>query len=226
MTALGLAISIALDDLEDLTSPVPPAPPSAPPAAPAVATPPQDPSSREPPAPEPLARSGPRETPFGMFVAAGADGRVGLAPAPSLGGDLSLAVTGRHWMIGTDVFLDAPSSANVSRNVRVGAQTWGTTVLGCGRLAVPFLCLAATLAAFEAQAEGSLVFGHTGRAALLGFGLRGGADFPATTWYFVRATVGGDIHAVRPRVAVDGRTLYELGLLSGEVGLSFGVRIF
>jgi hypothetical protein len=114
----------------------------------------------------------------------------------------------------------------VGGNVSVGARTWGTTVLGCGRLAVPFLCLAATLTAFDAQAEGNLVFGRTGRAALLGFGLRAGAEFPAATWYFVRGEVGGDIHAVRPRLALDAHPIYEVGLLSGGVGLSFGVRLF
>lgn len=229
MTALGLAISIALDDLDDVASSPSPPSPGSPAAASAAPSPPPNPPPSEMPAPVSPAQISPRDPPFRLLLAAGIDGSIGLAPSPSLGGDLSLGVSGPHWMVRTDFSLDATSSGSVGQaqqGISVAARTWGTTVLGCGRLAVPYLCIAATLKAFDAEAEGRVVFSQTGRAPLLGFGLRAGAEFPALTWYFVRGEVAGDVHALRPRVAVDGQDVYEVGPVSGSAELSFGVRLF
>jgi len=226
MTALGLAISIALDDLDDVVSSAPPERPSPPSAASAAPPPPSNPQPPEEPAPISPTRILSRDHPFRMLIATGVDGNIGVAPSPSLGGELSVAASERHWMVKTDVSLGATSSGSASPGVSVAARTWGTTVLGCGRLAVPYLCVAAALMAYDARAEGNLVFSQTGRAPLLAFGLRAGAEFPAGKWYFVRGEIAGNVHALRPRVALDGQSIYEVGPVSGGADLSIGVRLF
>jgi hypothetical protein len=224
MTALGLDISIALDDLGDDLREAEPPPPSQPveASAPTAEPAPPEQSPAVPPAVPPSPA-----VPVRVLVAVGSMGTLGLGPAPAVGGEASVGVSGEHWAIRSDFFFQGRSSAGVEPGVAVAAQPWGTSLLGCGRFSWPFLCAAATLTAFESEAEGSLVFPHTGRAPLLSIGIRGGVELPAAGWYFVRGQVGGDVHATRPRVSVDGRSpAYEVGLVSGELGLSIGARLF
>ena len=223
MTALGLAISIALDDLEateavppSTTASVPAPSPPPPPALPTAETPPDVPPRSVRP-PTSVAQ---------VLVAVGSIGMIGVAPAPTLGGNVSLGVSGAHWAVRADVFVDGRASATERTEISAAAQPWGTTLLGCGRLLVPYLCAVATLIAFESEAQGTLVFPHTGRAPLVGLGARAGVEFPPVGWYFVRGEVGADIHVLRPRLSLDGGDLYETSLASASLALSLGLRLF
>jgi hypothetical protein len=224
IAALALAISIALDDLDAMATPdsapvdVRPEPRVAPaPPPPAPAPGPLPPTPPVPP---------PRQAGAGsLVVSVGAQGSLGLAPAPSVGAYVACGVRRGRWSGGVEIEANAPASAVGDGGARVEAHRTSTTATGCMHLGLPFLCATATLGAFEAHGEVAMPRGRVARYA--GVGARVGLDVPLLSGrYFLRIFGGGEVSLSPIQVSVDGFAAYTLPMFSGALGLGAGVRLF
>jgi hypothetical protein len=222
--ALALAISIALDDLDAMgtseSAPVDarPEPRAAPAPATTLAAPAPLPPPPWPPPPRPA-------EPGSLAVSVGAQGSLGLAPAPSVGAYVACEVRRGRWSWGVEIEANAPASAVGEGGSRVEAHRTSTTATGCVHLGLPFFCAAATLGAFEAHGEVAIPRGRVARHA--GLGGRIGLDVPLPSGrYFLRAFAGGEVSLSPIQVTVDGLAAYTLPTFSGAVGLAAGAHLF
>jgi hypothetical protein len=225
MTAMGLTVSIALDDLDQAAAEAPaasePAPGRDAPIAPAAERPEGHvaPAGTRPSVPAPA-------RPPQLTVALGGTGSAGIGPAPTVGATAEAGLRGARWSATAEGRVDADSTGYVGGPVRVRAQTSGAALVGCAHFAGLFVCGEAQGLALRTNAEGNAVLGHSAAAWLVTLGVRAGVEVPIGGRYFVSGSARLEMETSRPRVALAGRVVYELPLLLGALGLSVGVRLF
>ncbi len=227
LSALALAISIALDDLDDgkppPTSASGQAAETTPPAAPA-------PEPSPPPQVEPL-REAPRVAAppaqparaLGLLLGAGPTTSFAFAPSPSIGA--SLAGTLRYSLLAARFGLraDLPAGGDLAGGGRVMASSVLASVSGCIRGDVPFVCAGAGVGSFATTTAGV----HTpasDTALLTAVVFSGGVDIPFWRQLYVEPFVEGDVVLTRHRVLVDGVDSYQLPGFAGTGGIHLGWR--
>lgn len=223
LSALALAISIALDDLDDgkppptaveATSSVP-APPSA--EGPAVAPPPPEPRRDAAPS-APVAGSR-----FGFLASGGPTASFGFAPSPSVGA--SLAATIRYALLAGRLGLraDLPAGGSLSGGGLVRASSVLATASACVRGESLFVCAGGGVGSFSTTTSG--IYTPASDTALLGtLLLSGGVDLPLWRDLYLEPFVEGGLLVTRHRVAVDGVEGYRLPGFAGTGGIHLGWR--
>ena len=235
LSALALAISIALDDLDDgkpppapagegaaVTAPVAPvgiAPIAAPEAAAAPrasATPPPNDAARDASSAQPTPRR------LAFIASAGPTTSFGFAPAASLGA--SLAATLRYSLVAARLGLraDLPASGGLTGGGTVSARTVLATASACLRDDLPFVC-GVGLGSFATTTSGIPTTGSD--TALLATVLASaGVDIPVWRQLYVEPVVEGDLLLTRHRVVVDGVEGYRMPGFAGTAAIHLGWR--
>lgn len=233
LSALALAISIALDDLDDGKPPPAPAGESAAAAAPAapatIAAPEAAETPRAPTTPPPsdAARDASSALPatrrLAFIASAGPTTSFGFAPAASLGA--SLAATLRYSLVAARLGLraDLPASGGLAGGGSVSASTVLATASVCVRDDLPFLCAGVGLGSFATTTSGIPTPGSD--TALLATVLASaGVDVPVWRQLYVEPVVEGDLLLTRHRVVVDGVEGYRMPGFAGTAGIHLGWR--
>jgi hypothetical protein len=226
LSALALAISIALDDLDDGKPPPPPDEATAPPPAPAPAEAPAI-APVAPPPPEPRRDAAPSATVagarVGFLASAGPTASFGFAPSPSIGA--SLAATLRYSKLAARLGLraDLPASGDLTGGGSVSASSVLATASACVRGDVPFVCAGGGIGSFATTTSG-LHAPASDTALLATLVLSGGVDLPVWRDLYIEPFVEGGLVLTRHRVAVDGVEGYRLPGFAGTGGIHLGWR--
>lgn len=216
-TTIGLAVSVALDDLDLGTRAAPaPAVTSAPPATPVTPerTPPRVEALAAPPAPR---RS--HGSPIVLYASAGPVASVGVAPRPSFGGAVSLQVRWAWFSLEADGRADVPASG-VYRGVLVATYVLGGSPALCGHASWGgYACGVWFLGRLSAQGT------RTDEAFYSAVGARVGADLGLGGPFFVDVHAEGLGRLTRDAVAVDGTPVFAslpfTASVAGWVGARF-----
>ena len=218
---MGLAVSVALDDL-DLG-----AKPALTPAAPPPPPPPTFPPPRVAPVAIDVPRADPAPSssrvPIVVSAAVGPIVSLGVAPAPSVGITASLRVRRRWLSLILEGRADLPSAGTYL------GGTVTTNVLGglLGVCAHPFHglygCGIGFLASFAEQGKG---YAPDGNAAALYFaaGARVGWEIPLGAKVFVDVRVDGMLTPTASKVEVEGVGVYPMKVETGSGGVALGTR--
>ncbi len=227
VSAMALAVSIALDDLDEATQ-APPAPPASPSSsAPDEPAPPREVPRAEParevPAPP---RSAPAEGPHvELRASAGPIVSVGTAPAAAFGG--SAAVSLGYGAVGARLGVrgELPSSGAVTPTGLVSTSTLLVTLSGCVRARVPFGCVGGGIGSFSSQTEG--ITRPASDSATLGVLLASaGADLALGRVLYLEPVIEGALNLTRHRVEIDGSRAFTLPIVAGTLGLHLGGHFF
>lgn len=227
LSALALAISIALDDLDDgKPPPAGSAATDAPPATPPPAidpAPPPTPTERDAArdAPAPPVRADPNA--LRLYASLGPTASLAIAPSPAVGG--SIAVTLRYGLFAGRLALraDLPATGDLAGGGTVKTNVFVTTASACLRGDVPFVCLGLGIGSFAASTAG--VFRPSDDTAVLVTGsASAGADVPLSARLYLEPFVEAGIVATRHRVTVDGVESYRLPIFAGAAGIHLGWR--
>ena len=227
VSAMALAVSIALDDLDEAapTSPAPapePAPPAPPEVAPIETRPVAPPP---PPPPRPATSDGPRVE---LGASAGPTVSFGTAPAMALGG--SLAATLGYGAVGARLDLrgELPSSGSLAPASPTGIVSTSTILAalsGCGRGKVPFVCVGAGLGSVSSKTEGiSRPASDRGRLVVLL--ASAGADVALGRVLYLEPFVEGAVNLTPHRVEIDGSRAFTVPSVAGTLGLHLGGHFF
>lgn len=226
VTAIALAVSIALDDLDEApptaAEPSNPAPPVAPPVDTSLPAPaPRSlPAVAPPPAPSPPASA---STPADFRLSLGPTLSFGTAPAPAFGG--SGAARLNYGSFGARLDFRGELSASGAAPVgRVETSTVAASLSGCIRATTPFACLGAGLGSLSSETKG--IARPATDSGLLGFGVaRLGADIPLGGVFYLEPFVEGALHLTPLRVQVDGVQAFALPVGSIVAAAHLGGRI-
>jgi hypothetical protein len=248
LTALALAISIALDppaaigapkaaanpvetsrpagdgspapksDEENNIAPSPSRPTAPDPRAELAET--RSRAESPPPPARPTSRSLPLRASAGLFVSRGS------LPATATGASLDLAVRlASHWSIGLEGQGVLPAGIDASRNGRVEAWMWTTSLVPCYRVGMGRLCALATGGQIVAHAEG--VTDPKAKTAFYpALGARVGARWEISEgWDF---DVHGDLVAplARTTLALGGTDVWQAPAVSGSIGAGISVGVW
>lgn len=224
VSALALAISIALDDLDEAPKreAVEEAPRPAPPPAPepAPAPPPPD---RTSPAPERGAVS--------LRLALGPTLSFASAPATALGGTLSGELCSGMIGVRADVRADLPAGdafetpvAGAQRG-RVATSLLLGTVAGCAHLGVGFACAGGGAGRIASETSG-LARPASDAAAHVVLDARLGANLEVGSGFFLQPFVDVGAPLTRHRVQVVAVTVYTVPPVAVTAGALFGARVF
>jgi len=228
LSALALAISIALDDLDDGKPPPVPAGEGTDAAAPSPPPPPTAAPDASPP-PEPRRDSASSTTTsgttprLGFLASAGPTVSVGFAPAPSVGA--SLSATLRYSLLAARFALraDLPASGDLTGGGSVSASSVLATASACIRGDVPFVCAGGGVGSFATTTAG--VHTPASDTALLATVLvSGGVDVPLWRQLYLEPFVEGSLVLTRHRVVVDGVEGYRLPGFAGTGEILLGWR--
>jgi hypothetical protein len=220
-SAIALAISVALDDLDEAPGP-PPADPTPAPAReepPPAAVPPRDePPKPAPPPPSPPSEEGSRVDFAGL---AGIGVVTGTAPAVAASGQIGAMFGMGPLGLRIDARADAPSAAGLRPNGRLSTTSFVGVASVCVRGKVPFACAGGGIGWISTTTEG-LADPRTDGAAIGVATLRGGARIYATRRFFVEVSALVGANLVRHEVVVDGQIAYELPFVWGGANLLAG----
>ena len=243
ISALALAVSIALDDLDDGA-------PAAAASAPAATAPdvvaPTDAagaagngggqSRTDDAAPRLVVSSGADDgartaalpspssaSTLGVAVSAGPVASVGAAPSPSVGAAVAASVRYRWAALRFDLRADAPASGDLTGGGRVTASSLLGTAVLCGRADVPFVCAGGGLGSVATATE-SIAAPASDHALLLQVLGIAGADIPLSRQLFVEPFAQLGLVLTRHRVFVDGIEAYRLPAVAATAGIHLGWR--
>lgn len=220
---LALAVSLAIDVVE---APEPPEPEPEPELAPEPEPEPSrvpEPSPSEPPPSfvvRPRIEDGPH---FQPEVSATARGSVGLAPSPSLGLALGVALRRRPWSIGVEGRYDPSSVGQVDANVRLSIALLGASLLPCASWRALFGCATFTIGRLSAASSG-IRNPASDEALFVSMGARVGAEVEATAALAFRAALDVAAAPIAHGAQVGLREVYETRVLHGSLGTSAVVR--
>jgi hypothetical protein len=232
--AMGLAISIAVDDLDLEPHPPPPPEPSRPPEPPPTAQsplpasrepavrpvqqPPQEPPDRPPP-PAPATTGRATSYEAGLSVL----GSVNTAPSPAFGVAASI---GLRWRA-LGFALEGRYDPSASLSLRQGGTVWSSlavgTALACLHGRLPFACITGSLGSFWGGGAG-IASARSGEALLAAVGARAGVHLPVAGPFFAEAHLDVAYTYTPIDILVDGGDVYPLPPFSASLGGGGGVR--
>jgi hypothetical protein len=225
---MGLAVSVALDDLDlgaegpvhahATPPPAPPEPPEMPPRLAPVATPP--PRSEVAAASVASASTG---VPIVLSASLGALVSLGVAPSPSVGATLSFRARRRWLSVVLEGRADLPSSKGYYGG-SVSTNVLGGSLLACAH---PFRglygCGVGFLASFGEQGSGYAPNG-SGTALFFAAGARVGWEVGLGARLFLDLRVDGMLSPTANAVSVEGMPAYAMPVESGSAGVGLGTR--
>ena len=222
-SAMGLAISLALDDLDEPKTPVVPAPePPAAPLEPVSSAP--DPS---PVAEEPLRPPAPVAQPPRVEIAASAGPSVALGSGPdgTYGGELGLSLRLPRFAVRLDARAELPSSKPIASasGGEVSTHAFFALASVCPRFGAFFGCVGGGAKLVWSRTTRIL---HPARdfAAVPALGLRLGAVLDLAPHVFLEPSFELGTSFLRPNVEVDASSVYETAPLWASFALRFGAR--
>jgi hypothetical protein len=219
ITAIALAVSLALDDLDKIE----PSPPDDPhPAAQPVDAPPvsereRTPSAEAPPAPAPPAAPQP---PYAVMV--GATLAAGVAPSPSLGIGIAGTIRSGVFAARLDARIDAPASTDISPGT-VSTNAVSASIDGCLRGDSLFACAGPGFGWIFTRTTGIARPGSDSSPFFLVVA-RAGLDIPISTRLFVEPSIEGFTNLTRHHVDVDGARVYTMPVIGGAAAFEVGGR--
>lgn len=232
LSALALAISIALDDLDDgkpvptadATTSTPAAPvestPSTPAAAPpSAAPPPERPATASPPSASADGRG------LGFATSAGAAASLGVAPTAAIGG--SMAATLRYRLVAARIGLraDLPASGDLTGGGTLTTNAVLGSASACVRGDRPFVCAGVGIGQLSTETSG-VSSAASDRALLVTTFLTAGVDLLLSAQLYVEPFAELGLVVTRHRVAVDGAEAYRLPIFTGSGGIHLGWHFF
>jgi len=227
VTAIALAVSIALDDLDEdpkstaepsgpTPSPPQTVPSSVPPPAPSAS--PSPPPSRPPAAPPPSS-----STPAELRLSLGPTLSFGTAPSPAFGGSGAAQLNYGAFGARLDFRGELPASGSAPVG-RVQTNTAVASLSGCIRATTPFACIGAGLGSLSSETSG--IARPATDSALLGVAVaRIGADIPLGSVFYLEPFAEGALHLTPLRVEVDGVRAFQLPVGSITAAVHVGGRI-
>jgi hypothetical protein len=241
VAALGLAVSIALDDLDDVVLAPPttrasaerPVSPSDLQAAPATTPPPPALAPDTPLAAPPASRAGTASR-AELVVSAGPSVSVGSAPAPAAGAGIAATLRGRFIGLRLDLRGDLPSSqtlavnepgANADGRARVSTSLWLAGLSGCLRPSPAVLCLGAGIGRVSSH-TGGIARTADDSATIVVTTFRAGLEVPVSRRLYVSPLLEGHLGLARPSVVIDSVSVHEMARFSATAGLHLGLHIF
>jgi len=237
ISAMALAVSIALDDLDDAprsseaapaTSPAEAAPGAVVPAAPTEA----ETAPSAPTAPNARAARGVDDgtsptatTPSRLGIAAGFGPVVsfGAAPVPSVGAAVAATVRYAWAAARFDLRADLPASGDLAGGGTVTASSVLATAALCVRADVPFVCAGGGLGSFSSTTA-SIAHPASDHALLVELLAVAGADVSLSRQLFVEPFAEVGLVLTRHRVLVDGIEGYRLPVVAATAGIHLGWR--
>ena len=222
VTAIALAVSIALDDLDEAApnaaEPPNPAPSSAPPVD--TSSPAPAPSLPPPPTSSPPTST---SVPADLRLSLGPTLSFGTAPSAALGG--SGAARLNYGSFGARLDFRGDLGASGAAPVgRVETNTVVASLSGCVRATTPFACLGAGLGSLSSKTTG--IARPATDSALLGVAVaRLGADIPLGSVLYLEPFVEGALHLTPLRVQIDGVQAFGLPVGSLTAAVHIGGRI-
>jgi len=229
VTAVALAISIAIDPLV-ITRPEPTEPP-----APAPPAPPAEPVAAPPPAAAEASESAPktaetREREIAFRAEAGVGGSIASGAAPSTAfGLLGFFEVRRDiFSLGVDLRADLPASRAVAGGGRVQSSLVLASLAPCLHLSIPrdaplFLCALASAGQLSGSADG-LAHPSSASAFFAAFGGRLGVDVPLGDTFFLRAHGDLLVAATRHVLTVDDAPAFTVPPVAAVLGLAAAAR--
>lgn len=233
LSALALAISIALDDLDDGNPVQAPAaasgssapPEESPPAPSAVPTGSAAPPPERPPSPPPSRAPPDDRRGVSLATSAGPAATFGIAPTAAIGG--SIAATLRYRLVAARVGLraDLPASGDLTGGGTVTTSAVLGSASACLRGDRPFVCAGGGIGRFAIETSG-VSSAASDRALLLTTFLTAGVDLLLTAQLYVEPFAELGLVVTRHRVEVDGADAYRLPIFTGSGGIHLGWRFF
>lgn len=219
VSAIALAVSIALDDLDEAPAA---APPSAggpePDPSPPLVVPHAPPRSDAPPPPPPTTPNGPRVE---LGASAGPTISLGTAPAAALGGSVAATLGYGALAARLDLRGELPSSTGLAPTGIVSTSTVLVALSGCVRGKVPFLCLGGGLGSVSSKTEGiTRPASDSGRLAVLLASV--GGDLALGRVLYLEPFLAAALNLTPHRVDVDGSPAFTVPLVAGTAGLHLG----
>ncbi len=238
ISAMALAVSIALDDLDDARAAgangddASPARASDAPGSDSTsaAAPPSSVASSAAPAAAagapnadadaaPATTTAPRR--FGVAASVGPVVSVGTAPGPAVGGAVAATVYYTWIAARLDVRADLPAAGDLSGGGRVSTRSVLGTAALCVRGDLPFACAGGGLGSFSTTTTS--IAQPASDSALLGEVLAiAGADVALSRQLFVEPYAEIALVLTRHRVFVDGTEGYRLPAAAGTAGIHLG----
>ncbi len=220
VSAMALAMSIALDDLDEAP------PPAAPPDSPSLSDPEpkampivEAPSARPPPA-APAVERGP---PIELAASAGPLVSLGTAPAAAVGGSVAALMGYRRLGVRLAVRGELPAAGKLGPTGIVSTNTTVASVSMCVRAKIPFGCIGPGIGVIASTTEG-ITRPASDRAMLVVLLATVGADVALGRGFYVEPLLEGSVNLVPRRVEVDGRQVFSVSMVTGTVGLHVGAR--
>lgn len=227
VTALALAVSIALDDLDE----GPPATPvETPMAAEELVTPVPSPPAR-PSEPEPVPQAPSKEgtSKVNVVMSMGPTGSLGTGPDVAAGASLSAALRWPSVAARLDVRGELPASkamVNAAGGGQVATNLVVATASGCVRGRVPFACIGGGAGVLFSRTDGITRPARDSAALLVGV-VQAGIDLALVgSRLYLEPFVDVGANLLVPKVEVDAQVVHETSPVWGVVGLHLGSTIF
>lgn len=225
ISAMALAVSIALDDLDD-GKPAPAAESVVDPVqnTSVAVVPPQAPP-RDPEAEPALATLAPTEPARGLSVAAsfGPVVSLGAAPAPSIGAGVAATLRYRWFAARAGLRADLPASGDLPGGGRLSTRAVLANASLCVRGDIPFFCAGGAVGSYATSTE-AIPQPASDSALLVMILATGGVDVALSRQLYVDPFVEGGPILTRHRIVVDGAEAYRLPGFAGTVGIHLGWR--
>jgi hypothetical protein len=224
-SAIALAVSIALDDLDEPSPSGPPDPPA--PAAepiPPAATPSPEPARAQPREGQPTTKPSPTATRMELTGSVGPTISIGTAPVV-LGAGVALGLQFPR----VAARLDVRAEHTFSQEMATGGQVSTDVALAIGslclRFGLPFACAGGGAGIIWSHTEG-LARPASDRALVPIMALRLGVQAPLGARFYLEPSIEAGGNFTPQRVVVDGRSGYEVPALWGVLGVHVGGKIF
>ena len=221
VSTMGLAISIALDDLdaEERAQAETQAPKSEQAAPPPETSPPAE--AIPPPAAPLLLRRRPTEkTHADLSASLGPTLSFGTAPVPAVGGGVAVTLGYGPLAARASFRAEFAASDSFAPAGTVSAQTLMGTLEGCVRAKIPFACAGAGYGSIATETSG-IPRAASDHGRLVTVLATVGARVPLAGIY-IEPFVSGGLNLVEERVEVDRRRVYTVPLVVGVGGIHVG----
>ncbi|MHB8878524.1 MAG: hypothetical protein ACYC8T_32910 [Myxococcaceae bacterium] len=209
-SALGLAVSIAIDPLSVTR------PPPVPPAPAAAATPPAPPPPAPPPALSPSVQTA-------YTASLGAVASVGTAPAPALGANLQLGARWPSWSLALEGRMDLPASRSTAGGQVASSLLVGSLVPCLHRRAVAG-CALLTAGVFQGSGV-DFVGSRRVTTPFLAAGARALAELPLAEPFSLRLHADFLAPLVRTTLLVGESEAFSAWPVSVTFGLAAAARL-
>jgi hypothetical protein len=223
VSAIALAISIAIDDIDAEERN------AEPPTAPAVAeepepTPPAEPAPPPPPPPVTFRSKRVQQRQADLSASIGPTLSFGTAPAAAVGASLA-ATLGYGFVAARASFrAELPASDSFSPGGTVSAHSFMGTLAACLRAALPFFCAGGGVGAISTTTSG-IARGSSDIGPLVAVVGTAGVRLPLGGSY-LEPFADGMLNLMEERVDADRRRIYTLPRFGGVLGVHFGWQIF